>query len=499
MLKRFQRDTSGNIALVTGLTFGVLLTGVGVAVDYSGSTSEYARLQTALDAAVLAAATEEDAKNKDVRKTVEKLVHENFVPHSSADAKTLEIKVKVDKDDIRASATMDYSTALMGIFGKPTLPLHVDSGGPRRQIPTVNVALVVDTTDSMSGTNMADLQVAANELIDTFADSRADVKMSLVPYGQYVNVGVNRGQQGWVDTSNDRHFKEPSSHEYEAFSGGTAPTCNQTGVMIPVYAMVDGVKTQTGETPETVCTGGTQGRSLGMTSTYIPGNEKEREFTGCMGSRDAPLNIQAAASRRDPIPAAMPVVRERWINEDGSKSDWREYTTDEHWNIRCGQELTPLTDNLNRIRNRVNSLTTEGETHLGAGLIWGWRTLDPAMPFTQAEDGRDARSVMIFMTDGENSTFQRNHEHVKAGFNTHAARTGLTKAEDICSAAKGSDVEIYTVAYNLAGGALSGETSAMLSRCASSPGHAFTPSNRSDLIRAFGDITASLAQVRLDY
>ena len=491
------------MAIITALTMGVMILGVGVAVDYSGSTSEYARMQTALDSAVLAAASKENSGKQQIRKTVRRTVRQNFEPTKPEDKDSLDIKVDIVDDKIIASVSLDYSTSIMGMFGKPTMPLYVESGGPRRRVPTLDVALVVDTTDSMSGSNMADLQAAADELIDTFIDTGADIRMSLVPYAQYVNVGQNKENADWVDASKTWTRDEAKEHVFDTYTGGSAAVCSETGAMIPVYGTEDGVVVQTGETPEVVCTDAVPGTLSGTATTEIPGAEREFEFNGCMGSRDDPENLQPAAGPSNRIPAAMNVVRIRSVALDNSVGPWKPASATANLATRCGQVLTPLTDNLETIRGKVQALTTEGETYLPAGLIWGWRTLSPTVPYTQAAKDaaeRNPRGVMIFMTDGENSAYKAKEYHRKAGLNPVAASKGLDVASLLCDGIKADGIEVFTVAYNLPGNTvLGGETETTLQACASSAANAFTPDTRDELIENFKMITSNLAEVKLDY
>ena len=505
MLKRYLANSSGNIAIITALTMGLIIMGAGVAIDYSGSTSEYARMQTALDSAVLAAATDVDSQNKDVKAIIEKTVRQNFAPSKPGDVESLDVEVTVDADDIKATLSMDYSTSVMGIFGRPTMPLEVRSGGPRGNIPAINIALVVDTTESMDGTNMADLQVAAGELIDALKDSGADVRMALVPYGQYVNVGMGAQNADWVDASETWTKTDESWHEFPEMTGGTPPKCIRSGPPKPIYESRDGILVDTGETTDSCAEwqDGTDGTQTGVTSrTPIYGYEAEYVFNGCMGSRTAPDNMRPDAGPGDRIPAAMFMERERSYHPDGTISDWYDPQPDDFRMTECGQRITPLTTKLETVRTRVNALTTNGQTYLPSGLIWGWRVLDPSVPYTQAANGakrRNAKSVMIFMTDGENSAFKSGKYHKPAGTSESNSKSGLNDAALLCQNIKDSQIDIYTVAYNLQGGVLEGQTAGMLSACASSTTYAYTPDNRAELIENFKMITDSLAEVRLDY
>ena len=501
-MKRYLLDSSGNIAIITSLTLGLMILGAGVAVDYSGSTSEYARMQTALDSAVLAAATQENAPEGQLKQIIRNTVRQNFTPTKANDIDSLDVEVDIVDEKIFASVGLDYSTSFMSMFGRPTMPLHVQSGGPLRRIPALNIALVVDTTDSMSGANMADLQAAADELIDALEDTGADVHMALVPYAQYVNVGLGNRDADWVDASKiELHPGEPSTAIVPIYEGGTAPVCIRESAPRPVYESDDGILVDTGLTT-TDCeewSPGTEGQVVGTEEENRPAYTQEFKFNGCMGSRNAPDNRRPEAGPLDRIPAAMSMQRWRYRYADGSASDWIAPSPGDHRVTSCGQQLTPLTDDLGLVRNRVNALTTNGQTYLPSGLMWGWRVLDPATPYSQASSRTNAKNVMIFMTDGENSAYKIDEYHYTAGTNKGNARSGLTLANTLCRGIKNDNIELYTVAYNLQGGQLEGETSNVLRSCATSSSYAFTPDSRDELVDSFRSITANLAEVKLEY
>lgn len=502
MFKRFCRDTSGNIAIITALTTGVLLTGVGIAVDYGSMTREHNRLQAAVDTAILAAAANADAKDGEIKKIVKNVVSENYDGKVTKKGKDSKVKLVVDVDDdtISVQASTTYVPALMGMFGYKKMPIQVTSGAPRGQIPPINIALVVDTTDSMAGSNMADLQLAARELIDALDDSDSDVHMSLVPYGQYVNIGMSRAGADWLDTSMTFRSKAPGTYEKNHYSGGTSPTCTGTGVMIPTYTVVDGVQTQTGEYEQQNCTGGTPGTLTHTTTETYAGQDWTLEFNGCVGSRANPQDTVPAADSSSRIPAAMDPVQHRWVDYGTTGGAWSDMDAGHKDRIRCGQEITPLTSDLDRIEDAIDTLVAEGETYLPSGLLWGWRTLTPEAPLRQAaKRPADAFDVMIFMTDGQNSTIKDGEYHRKAGMNYDGARAGLATSATICEGAKLDGIEIYTVAYNVANAGLGSETTDMLAACASSGSHAFTPDTRSQLVEDFRNISRSLSEVRLTF
>lgn len=162
----------------------------------------------------------------------------------------------------------------------------------------------------------------------------------------------------------------------------------------------------------------------------------------------------------------------------------------------CARELLPLTDNLQQVRTRLNDLVPNGRTYLPAGLMWGWRTLTNSEPFTEAQAtnvaGKEARKVMLFMTDGANTLKQIGTDHGATNFaQTQAAANIQTSA--VCDAAKTDGVEIYTISLEIT----DATTLQLMEDCATSPAHAFDAQSESELVRAFEEIGRELGRLRL--
>ena len=165
----------------------------------------------------------------------------------------------------------------------------------------------------------------------------------------------------------------------------------------------------------------------------------------------------------------------------------------------CGEPLLPLTRDLNAIRTKVSSLRASGFTYLPAGLMWGWRTLEASQPFTEAQAtftaGNAPRKVMLFMTDGSNTVSQIGTDHIAATQATIATvrQNANLQTAQACDAAKGSDVEIYTIALQVN----NTTTRNLLEGCATSAEHSFTPESGAELVQAFEQIGRELGRLRL--
>ncbi len=457
MFKSFRKSEAGNMAIMMALGVSVLLVGIGAAVDISGTANSRQSLQDMIDNATLAAAKSKSRKRKDLKIIVDKVIAQH-----NRENWNIKAKVTLKDDVVHVSATTKYDTMIMGIFGRDKINLLAEAASPIAQDTPVNVTLVLDTTGSMAGDNIRDLKVAAKDMIEEFEKFDSKVRMAVVPFGQYVNVGTKRRNATWVDTSKDGTFDE-YEHCYDEQRTIKARVCTGTGVMRSRDNYSDGRFTGTSTWEEQSCEPG----------VYEPtGNRicemRRTDYTwyGCVGSRENPYNEQAPyASRR--IPGIM--------------------------NVTCGSVMEPLTSNLSKVEDVIDDLTTSGETYLPAGIMWGWRSLQKDLPFTQVKnaDKKNATNAMVIMTDGENTLSQGSDGRHDAR-DTDAANT---RTAALCKKAKEDNIQIFTVGYRMGSGREDMET--LLKGCATTKGQYYDAGNAAELKKAFKDIANSLDFTRL--
>lgn len=485
LTRNFLRDESGNFALITALSLSVLLGSVGMAIDLAGANKHKMELQAQVDAAVLAAAagaamSQRDGaaasdkkanKNKQIKKRVKEFVKEDdrFA--------TAKVKVKVNKKEIQATAESRYETMLMGVFGRKYMDTKVIATAPRATLPPLDLVLVLDTTNSMTGDNMMALKEAALDLIDTVEDSNMRARVSLVPYGEYVNIGVSREGESWLSVDRPDYTIAPTTETRPVMNTIVPEVCFGTGEMVtePVYN--DGIWVRDKVYERRECTPG-EYEAVGTENVDWPAVDMTYEWEGCAGSRAAPSNLVPAASSADPVIAATQQYR------NGVKNGHV---------VACGQEMIPLTDDWEALRTAINDMSTSGFTYLPSGLMWGWRAMDPALPFDEAASRPDAMRSIIFMTDGANMRSQNGEYH-----NGGNAEAGNTHAMALCDGIKNSGITINTVAYDLPpfSNPLT-DPQTFMQNCASGPGNAYTADNVFELKDSFNSILMSMMDVRL--
>ena len=102
----------------------------------------------------------------------------------------------------------------MGAFGKKEIPMNVISEALIPEDVPINVALVLDRTGSMEGENMSALQAASSVLLDQFSNYSAETQVAVVPFSDYVNVGLSRRNETWIDVPPNQTITTPAGECY---------------------------------------------------------------------------------------------------------------------------------------------------------------------------------------------------------------------------------------------------------------------------------------------
>jgi len=133
------------------------------------------------------------------------------------------------------------------------------------------------------------------------------------------------------------------------------------------------------------------------------------------------------------------------------------------------------------VKSTITSLNARGWTYLPAGLMWGWRTLTPEAPFTQAASSTTTSTdrIMVVMTDGANTRSQGGSLGAE-GHETPNGNGADDLTEDLCANIKDDNILVYSIAYEITNTA----TRNRLEDCASNPSMYFDASNGAELREA---------------
>jgi Flp pilus assembly protein TadG len=477
----FHNDRRGSAAVTFALVVGFLLLAIGSALDLSRLVSARAEAQESVDSAVLAAAGSREREQVGLRKVADGFVKANLInPLIANETPQTVFTHDVANDRVRMTFNSAVPTTFMNLVGVRRLPFTVQAEAERGVAQPIELALVLDNTWSMSdvdalGVKKIDaLKSASKQLVATvMRNADGNVRVGVVPYADYVNVGTANRGASWLSvpadysTTSTRTCTTVSTRQ--VCTKGAKKTCTRKVDNVPEnYDCTPQTCTQQNVTPYESCSGG-------GTTSY--------RWYGCVGSRKE-------GSWR--------------LNDKPGKTYPGLLATSQN----CLNPILPLTDQKATVASAIDRLIVniggyKPLTYIPAGLMWGVNTLSPEAPFTGGRaydpENRQPRKIMVLMTDGEN-TLRFNpsnglHQGFSSNGNTANVQLAATNNDTaaICAYAKANGIEVFTVLLAVQSDA----ARSLLQGCATDSSSAFDASDTAAMTDAFTAIARAITQVRL--
>lgn len=455
LLTEFARDRRASVAIVFALSAFMLIGAIGMGIDYARALGVRQKLQNMVDNALLAAAPRAIEGESAVSSALSQFLAVQW-PNGYNGAGSLKVdQVKSANNTVSTTVSIDVPTMFMQVVGIANVNVAVDAEAMVGD-GDAEIALVLDNTGSMAGAKLDALKTAAKSLIDivyTHPKSDQHVRVGLVPFSQYVNVGTDNRNASWMDVPLD-------SSSTQEVCWDDYPVTGKSNCRIETFTYSnDGVPTTyeaevcdyTYGTPTKMC----QNQTVATT------------WNGCVGSRSYPLNVrdEQYSSR---IPGVM--------------------------NATCTATITPLTNDSSRMRNVIDAMVATGNTYIPEGLMWGWRLLSPGAPFEEAGSytakgsPKRLRKILVLMTDGANTLSPTYPAHD----GTDAALANSLTLE-ACTQIKAAGIEIFAIAFDVTDTTIRNT----LTTCASSPVNYFEAVTEAQLRAAFESIAQGVVALRL--
>lgn len=453
--------------MMFAITLIPLLIGAGVAIDMLRAARVRTEVAESADAGLLAAIRATVLNSGTTMAQAEVIARRHF-DAGMANYNDIVIDVftlSMDPITERYSLTVEgrMQTTLMQVAGVEWMDIGTSNEAELAPPRSLEVALVLDNTYSMKGAKLDTLKSAADKLVDAImADSDNTVKVGLVPFSQYVNIGLSRRDEVWLDVPDDYSEENYNpNYCYNTYPDSTrtctreSSTCTRTR---------DGI-TETYSCTRSVCTG-----DLGDPVQICEPRTSTKTYTwrGCVGSRNYPFNVQDSGYDARKVPGLM--------------------------NIWCAQEISPLTTIKSNVRSDINSMTVQGDqTYIPAGLVWGYRMLSSIEPLSEGityttQDNEDGIKAIILMTDGVNT------KSAQYPFHTAIGAIGANKIlAELCDEVKGDGIQIYTIAFEV----LDSTVRDLLEDCASSKSKYYNATDSAALLDAFERIALNLNELAL--
>ncbi|MBO0662313.1 pilus assembly protein TadG-related protein [Jiella sp. MQZ9-1] len=480
-LRRLVCDRSGNFGVFTALAAVPLILAVGGVVDYSNALRQKENVQSAADAAVLAAAKYSGSNE------TERLSQANglFTANLDKDVDVTSTKLINSNGTWIYDANFTMPTAFLGLMQIHSLDMAVEATAKHADIP-LDIALVLDSTGSMAQSGkMTQLKAAVKLFLSNFdeASDDASVQVSMVPFDTDVrvdNVNMDMLSASQVQCSKmsspDTKFCSPDAAGFKVGTSGTyyeGYSYRDRAYLAYIYTTQqgsDGVISVARTTyrcayPYSWCSNSTAiVYQQSAASTRVSGN-----FSGCVIDRSQPYDTRADAP-------------------DVSNPDTL-YVRD----VSCTQSqslqpIVPLTSDLSSLSNQVDKLTPSGNTNITIGLQWGMETLTPTAPMTGGNTDTRTKRIMILLTDGEN-TADRWYNQSESDKIDARTKLACTNAKSMANP-DGSVLELYTIRL------IEGDET-LLKSCATDDSHYYSVQSASELTSVFQNIAERVKRIRI--
>lgn len=447
LFRRFLRNEAGNVVMITALAILPILAIAGLAIDFQLTTTRKAKVQFAIDSAVLAATKSlqegksQSAVINEANTYFQAILNQN--DNSGLNCAPLSILYLEATEELEGQVSCYQTTTLSQVAGHQKLSFFVTSAATYG-IGKLEIAFVFDVSGSMANSSrMKHLKEAALEAVDVLLPKEGnpgkpeDVRLAMVSYDTMVNAGP--------------YFKaatgEDAKRDYK-FNG-------------PIY--------RNGRWRQN------QSSNYSFTSTCVWERLGAHRYTDV---RPGP------GQWVETVKAQFDDRYDRWtlINKPSTTNTVSSF---------CNNDIpVPLTYDRVKLTNFIKGMTPRSNTAGHIGTAWGWYLVSPewnsvwpsgskALPY----DEPDAVKVVIIMSDGQyNQTIE--------GTNTGSPRSA-EQAEKLCDSMKAKNIVIYTVGFN------AGNGQDILNKCASNPSFAFKPTNGQQLTEAYKQIARSISDLRI--
>lgn len=356
-------DRRGSVAV----PFAVMLLGIvfvaGLGIDSGRGYSAKGRLQSAVDAAVLAASNVfiEDDKREPL---FQEILKQNLATEAFETISAEYSYTRANGGQGKVTAALPVS--LLAITGKQSLDIKVESSA--KQLPLdLEIMFVLDVSGSMNiGLNgerrITALKRAAKRTVDMLDKARMpgqNIRFGIVPFTMNVNIG----------TRNDRYVDQTN----HALFNGT----NWAGCVLERPAPHHHRDTYTGGVA----------RDGGRWHAYI-----------------APPEPNSSSRCENPSNGTNTAYRS--IDLVGARGQFDSQTKGPNFNC-VRHPIVELSNDAQQIAAEIDALTPVPNmgTIVAPGVGWGHRLLSPEEPFIEgAPFSGSVRKMMIVITDGEQTT-----------------------------------------------------------------------------------------------
>ena len=512
MRRNWIKNNQGSVFVVVAFSVMAVVGSVGVAVDVGRSQMVQAKLQSAVDAAGLAAGA--SLNSDDLEGIATKYINLNFNANNlGARLGEIETELSDDRKVLTVSATADVPTTVTKIFNKSAVAVNAATEITRSN-KGLEVALVLDTTGSMLGAKLTALQTASNDLVDILFGDEATAEnlwVGIVPFSQTVNIGPSR--TNWLDAAHYASLNWFTTSWAGCVDARVTTARDLTDDPPFDLAQPNAVtpaapyqRLRAYYHPDTAAGGINNWRLSNIVNNSICSNS-----SSCTCANHGPCVTTTTANTITTVSCTGGGNNRSCNRRVETFTGLNIQGSDNGPNSQCSSPITPLTNVKQTLRDGIAALQARGATHINFGAVWGWRLISPrwrgywggAMDTNNLPLNYNSplmSKAVILMTDGENFIGAGNRTAYGyltdqlLGTNQANSIAALnTKTTAVCNAMKAQGVIVYTILFQQN----SEGVKTIMRNCATTPDMFFDSPTSDSLRTAFQTIGDSLANLRI--
>ena len=223
------------------------------------------------------------------------------------------------------------------------------------------------------------------------------------------------------------------------------------------------------------------------------------DWEGCVMARNGNKNSN------DALPDTNAKKWGGFLWPDDGSNNWAGSGTSS-WatpNRYCPAEILPMTSVKSEVEDKIDEMSSAGNTHINFGLVWGWRVISPKVPFTEGHGyaNEDYNKAIVLMTDGQNvmsSSVYSAYGYLSDGnLGTTSSSSAVNELNDrttlVCDRIKNKGILLYTITFQVS----SSSTRDLMEDCATDSSNYFDSPSDSELEAAFRAIGKELSNLRI--
>ncbi len=449
----YKRCVSGNFSTIAAVSILPILLCIGAALDFARLANMKANLQDSIDSAALGGAVAYmQGDSQKMKAQGAEIFNANATRYENLTNKEFWIE-KQDGDFVYAEATAKLKPVFMDAFGFQNMNLKVSSSASIGRTVGAEVAIAIDTTNSMAfGTSWNDTMGTIEKIMEDMQEftGNDNFYVTLVPFQDRVNIGKSR--DGWVKRG---HIKNAT----DSFDDDWDDEWDEDD---------------------------------------WDGSDWKSDWDGCVEPRQEQIGTFQWMLDDD-----KPTSSDKFLptHEDAELSDGR--------NLKCPDvPITGPTNDINKVIAATKLLKKGGTGRYDDGLAWAWRALSPnwrgqwgvsnypsklAKDSHSEEDKRNIRKkYIVYMTDGRSNAFKLEGPKEESWGWNNGSKKAFEHIAQLCEDIKANNVEIYML--HIPG---NDNSTPYFKACASTPAHYQVIDSVEDVSFAFNKIKLSLyEQVR---